>query len=187
LVRQVLVAVVVAARRLAAGLPQAEAGVVNSYGIKGVFSRLVHGTQPVVDGKPVEFDVWLSPTMCRWDYTPTDRDGPYRMVRADAVGGEGGAIYAYLESPTFMGLVTEFATEHMPRRGEVCAILDRHCTIVVGWITHDGKLEWQGCEYAFSQLAHHHPISAVLWERQAKARADEELINLGEWYDPAVD
>lgn len=158
----------------------------NWYGIKGIFSTLVKGTQPEVDGKPVEFHIWLSPSPAQWDYMPIDRNGPYRMVRAEGVDGEGvaGAIYAYAESPHFMGLMTEFATQNMPRRGEVCAILDRHCNIVLGWVTHDGKVEWRGCEYAFEILSIHHPVSTPLWERQAKARADEQLINLEEWYDP---
>lgn len=149
-----------------------------TYGIRTVWSKLVKGTKPVVNNVPVEFEVWLTPTMVHWDHMPIDRDGPYRLVRAAC---EGQAVFGYAESPHFLGLMTEFATVHMPRRDEVCAILDRHCTIVIGWITRNGMIEWQGCEYAFDMLAMHHPISVPFWAEQARKTADEQLINLEEW------
>jgi hypothetical protein len=154
---------------------------VNWYGVKTVFSKCVKGFQPTVNGRAVPLEVWLSPSMARWDYVPIDRNGPYRMIRADVNGGPEAPIYGYIESPQFMGLVTEFATEHMPRRDEVCAILDRHCTIVIGWIWNGEKMEWQGCQYGFEVLSFHHPINAVIWERQARESQDKDLINLEEW------
>lgn len=145
------------------------------YGIKGVWSKLVKGTLPEIDGKPVPFEVWLSPSVPAWDYQPLDRDGPYRMIRADA---DGDAVYGYIESPHFIGLMTEFATQHMPRKGECCAILDRHPNIVLGWLHKEDGFQWLGCEYGFSILALHHPVSAAVWERQAH---EERNIDLEEW------
>lgn len=150
----------------------------NWLGIKTAFSQMVLGTMPEVDGKPVLFEVWLSPSVCRWDYVATDTNGPYRMVRAD---NEGGAIYGYAESPHFIGLMTEFATQHMPRRGEVCAILDRYCTIVLGWLWNGEQFEWRGCEEGFDKLSFHHPVSAALWEREAHAKAMTYQNDLEDW------
>lgn len=174
-----MVAVVVAAGRVETGLPETEAGsVVNWFGIRGVFSTLTRGTLPTVDGEPVPFDVWLAPSMAPWTYQPTDRDGPFRLIR---INFDTEAIYGYLESAAFAGVVTDFAVQHMPRREQACYILDRHCNIVIGWGWNGDGFEWVGCEYAFTVLAFHHPVDAAVWELQAYRHHRDDDINLEEW------
>lgn len=148
-------------------------------GIKNVFSTLVHGTQPTNDTGPVSFEVWLSPSITAWDYVPTDRNRPYRLVRAECKATD--AYYAYAECSTFVGLMTDFATENMPRRDETCVILDKHCNIVLGWMwdEDEGRFDWVGGEYAFSILAFHYPLEAAVWETRARERLDRP--DLKEW------
>lgn len=147
-------------------------------GIKGVFSTLTKGTLPTVDGEPVPFDVWLSPSLPAWDYEPVDGNGPYRLARIDP---KRGTVYGYVESASFTAIVNDFAAQHMPRRKECCYVLDRHCNIVIGWSWNGDGFEWEGCQQAFNALAAYHPVNAAIWERQAYQHHRQDDINLEEW------
>jgi hypothetical protein len=124
-------------------------------------------------------DVWLSPYLPRWDFTPMHFDGPFRLIHASSDD----QVHGFDVDGDWRKLVALMARLHMPAPDEQCTLLDANCQILLGWkwapdTPQRSAYAWAGCEMCFDELAKHHDMGEVaMWCH--RAREARELLASG--------
>ena len=151
------------------------------FGTRWQHSTRTTGTTPVVNGKPISFEVWLDPSPAPWSYVPTQQDGPFRLVRSIP---ETNSLTGYAESTDLTELVELFAKFHLPRRGQLCTILDGQANVILGWAHSGGSTYWGGCQHGYALFGCFMPFEAAVAEQRAVSAS---VLDIGEVFHHELD